>query len=759
MDSKTGMNLSSYTNSTMFEFNSGLNTAVASARTLKQEFRDLNQASSLMAGKLFQGFGGSTSGYMSANQVAPSPQFHNVPAISTTQVASGPPPTNVGGGGFNGTYSSGAGGNYSITGGGGGSRDLSSFVKGTPGAGVLYGAGVALGAANSTSDMVQAQLLTQRAMAYMPNAGNITSIQNPMLIQALGKNAPFDYASQSAMAMAAAGAANDKMDAYNALAAAQSYGITGPNFLQGAGSNSFNNSVAAGIANVSNLTPGLGLEGATRAYGTMQQASTVNMLRGVGISIRDSNGNLKPPDQIIDDLWAKITRDYSGAYGTGKAPSEKEVLIAFEPGNSLDSMIGNLFGTDPMVYNLVKNGLIFKARASGGNASSTASTVINQSNALDQGMTTAAVQSFNIGNATATQGLGLSMGSGAAAFSDMKSFLTFMGNQMNTTLPDVVKALNAAAAVTQTLGSAGNNMGGNLLGLLAKAFTPKAEGGPTLGRNTYLVGEKGPELFVPDTNGTIVPNDKLPFHYGGARAAGGSVEVTGYASDLLSGLGAPLTGNNLSNLISWMSYEGGIAGNMTNSGNNASYNPLDTTLTMPGSTSINSVGVQAYSDLKSGEQATISTLKQSNMKPIVDALLAGNVSWTDFQSVVGSTPWGTFKGAGSSSSSSSSSSSTSTFNDAIKAALTQSFGPQAASLYDQYLASGNISTSDLLGSTVASQSSAMSGLFGQNGGSGITNNYGGVTLNLNTTADPTQVKSMMQDFYNQLQTGQVVAIK
>jgi phage-related minor tail protein len=37
----------------------------------------------------------------------------------------------------------------------------------------------------------------------------------------------------------------------------------------------------------------------------------------------------------------------------------------------------------------------------------------------------------------------------------------------------------------------------------------KAEGGDVSGRNTYMVGEKGPELFVPKTSGTIIPNNKL----------------------------------------------------------------------------------------------------------------------------------------------------------------------------------------------------------------------------------------------------------
>lgn len=42
---------------------------------------------------------------------------------------------------------------------------------------------------------------------------------------------------------------------------------------------------------------------------------------------------------------------------------------------------------------------------------------------------------------------------------------------------------------------------GNLLGFAA--------GGPVTGGQSYIVGEKGPELFTPRSSGTITPNDKL----------------------------------------------------------------------------------------------------------------------------------------------------------------------------------------------------------------------------------------------------------
>jgi len=46
----------------------------------------------------------------------------------------------------------------------------------------------------------------------------------------------------------------------------------------------------------------------------------------------------------------------------------------------------------------------------------------------------------------------------------------------------------------------------------------RAMGGPVSANTAYLVGERGPELFIPDMAGTIVPNGGSS---GGGPAAGG----------------------------------------------------------------------------------------------------------------------------------------------------------------------------------------------------------------------------------------------
>jgi lambda family phage tail tape measure protein len=49
------------------------------------------------------------------------------------------------------------------------------------------------------------------------------------------------------------------------------------------------------------------------------------------------------------------------------------------------------------------------------------------------------------------------------------------------------------------------------------AARPMATGGPVTGNSPYLVGERGPELFVPNRGGTIVPTNQLANAMGGGQ--------------------------------------------------------------------------------------------------------------------------------------------------------------------------------------------------------------------------------------------------
>ena len=93
------------------------------------------------------------------------------------------------------------------------------------------------------------------------------------------------------------------------------------------------------------------------------------------------------------------------------------------------------------------------------------------------------------------QAIGFVGGSAASAIpSPTGSFFQSMGTGFDN-------SLGAGATGSFGLGSqfsVGSVFGGG-----------KAAGGPVIGGTTYLVGERGPELFMPGRNGTIVPNGAM----------------------------------------------------------------------------------------------------------------------------------------------------------------------------------------------------------------------------------------------------------
>lgn len=94
-----------------------------------------------------------------------------------------------------------------------------------------------------------------------------------------------------------------------------------------------------------------------------------------------------------------------------------------------------------------------------------------------------------------------------------------------------------------------------------------------------------------------------------------------FATAVLTGLGAPVTQSNIQFIERWITREGGGGAN----------NPLNTTQQMNGSTVLagNSAGVQNYSNLDVGVQATVKTLLNGFYPNIVAALKAGTASEAD----------------------------------------------------------------------------------------------------------------------------------
>ena len=91
--------------------------------------------------------------------------------------------------------------------------------------------------------------------------------------------------------------------------------------------------------------------------------------------------------------------------------------------------------------------------------------------------------------------------------------------------------------VNTALGGIGTAAGaGSFLGKLFAGF--RASGGPVSGGRSYVVGERGPELFVPNTSGTVVPNGK----FGGATNVVVNVDAKGSSASGDSGQAKQLGG-------------------------------------------------------------------------------------------------------------------------------------------------------------------------------------------------------------------------
>jgi len=107
-----------------------------------------------------------------------------------------------------------------------------------------------------------------------------------------------------------------------------------------------------------------------------------------------------------------------------------------------------------------------------------------------------------------------------------------------------LSALNdiANSAIQSGLDSifgSGGGIGGALNNLVGSVLFGRASGGTVGARQPYLVGERGPELFVPGSSGRIVPGQS------GGRPAGPSERKTSITINITNqGTGSDMTGRS-----------------------------------------------------------------------------------------------------------------------------------------------------------------------------------------------------------------------
>jgi hypothetical protein len=296
------------------------------------------------------------------------------------------------------------------------------------------------------------------------------------------------------------------------------------------------------LATASNLTPGLGFTGAASALTGLNAGRNVNNLKVIGVQVRDAaTGSMRELKLIIEDLWSVLNKQKRG----NSAITKTDLHMSLQPGNALDSLLEQYFGNDPMTRKIVEDGLL--AKASGvtdlGNQEQ-----LSKAGVIPDGIKSKAkrdnASSNMIGQFTDSIVQGFEIANGMS-----RDFSNLMVSLSNMPLVKQLMYIFAGGkGFADTMVSVGNGAGAEILDLITGIPGMLAEGGPAEARNTYIVGEKGPELFVPhgggpqrmigvngpeffapEKDGQVIPNDKLNFagfmHEGGyvttASAGGG----------------------------------------------------------------------------------------------------------------------------------------------------------------------------------------------------------------------------------------------
>jgi hypothetical protein len=109
-----------------------------------------------------------------------------------------------------------------------------------------------------------------------------------------------------------------------------------------------------------------------------------------------------------------------------------------------------------------------------------------------------------------------------------------LGADLLATIGKMMMMYGIAQALGALGGGAGNPEG--ILSFLARGFGYRANGGPVTGGSPYVVGERGPELFVPGTGGSVVPSNDLRAAMGSAPGSSGPVLNMSFETSTINGV-------------------------------------------------------------------------------------------------------------------------------------------------------------------------------------------------------------------------------
>jgi hypothetical protein len=271
---------------------------------------------------------------------------------------------------------------------------------------------------------------------------------------------------------------------------------------------------------------GKSLETVTNALAKAQEGNTASLVRlGIGLSA----AQLKT--MSMDDVTNSLAETFAGAADTAANTFEGKMTrlgLAFE---DVRDTVGGfvLDAITPMVENIVNK--VMPALASFADSLGGADGLKGTFDIFVQGAKNVFIPIFN-GLRSAFNSIKASVMDNKEEFTALFNFLKnyvapFLGGALRiaimaigtviSTVVDLVASLVRGFQNVVKFGSAVGGAIGAVGGFLGFGGN-RAMGGPVSANTAYVVGERGPELFVPQGSGTIIPN--------GGRGGGTTINLT-----------------------------------------------------------------------------------------------------------------------------------------------------------------------------------------------------------------------------------------
>jgi hypothetical protein len=250
--------------------------------------------------------------------------------------------------------------------------------------------------------------------------------------------------------MSSRGTPTSAMDAANATMAGNSMGLM-------SGLKNYN-TIINSTAGISNVMPGVGLEGGMNAVSALNQGSSINKLRMIGINVRDQNGFMRNVEDIARDLWRSLNGSKSG---TAKI-TEADLSYSLQAGNSVAMLLDQYFGTDAVLKQSVISYLFQFAKNNGAKVGGGYQTEAGKKELLTTGANPGITQSIGRRNAAGSANVSAYTSGGVLGIQGANDMITSFTTLATAMMP-LMESLVTATTFSQTLGGAGNGTGGILI--------------------------------------------------------------------------------------------------------------------------------------------------------------------------------------------------------------------------------------------------------------------------------------------------------